>query len=70
MDGDRNSGNCTESILRLSGQKNGRKIRSRPVAWTPGIHFSGQSEAESFSVVACEEMKGGNYRGMLATSFV
>jgi len=33
------------------------------------VKFTTQSEGEEFNVVACEETKGGTYRGMFATNY-
>ena len=45
------------------------KIEAGVVAWTGGVKFTTQSEGEEFNVVACEETKGGAYRGMFATNY-
>lgn len=45
------------------------KIETGVVAWTGGVKFTTQSEGEEFNVVACEETKGGPYRGMFATNY-
>ncbi len=45
------------------------KIETGVVAWTGGVKFTTQSEGEEFNVVACEETKGGAYRGMFATNY-
>ena len=49
--------------------ENQRRIGTGLVAWTGGIRFVGQTEAEAFNVVACEELIKGGYRGMFATNF-
>jgi len=45
------------------------KIETGVVAWTGGVKFTTQSEGEEFNAVACEETKGGSYRGMFATNY-
>ena len=46
-----------------------RKVESGVVAWTAGVRFTAQSEGDEFNVVACEESRGGAYRGMFATNY-
>ena len=59
-------GHCGTLVVRGENQ---RKVETGVVAWTAGVRFTTQSEGEEFSVVACEETRGGTYRGMFATNY-
>lgn len=59
-------GRCGPLVARGKGR---RKVETGVVAWTGGVKFTTQSEGEEYDVVACEETKGGTYRGMFATNF-
>ena len=60
------TGCCGPLVARGENQ---RKTETGVVAWTGGVKFTTQSEGEEFNVVACEETKGGTYRGMFATNY-
>ena len=59
-------GQCGELTVR---GENERRVAIGLVAWTGGVKFTTQADGEEFNVVACEETKGGTYRGMFATNY-